>query len=342
MNNKVTVTGMQVNTKVSNNLFITTDTIGSTSTIKTDSSYKFNNIQHVSALLEPVSTVDGKAFFYTLPSNVLPSGDASSDVYAAYTTPSDFASAIGIDGASGYADYVFQIKAVNTSTAGAASLVLNKLALTYGGNAGETAYRAFRVAMFVENLDTVINSTKATTAQAPTGDLTGVDKAVLFAPANAVNFTAEKAVKTTTTLDTVTYCSDTTTAKWDVAADTTAYFKVVVRLWLEGEDNTCNNETFVQLTDNWALDLEFTLDSYNAATPTTPVQNLVINNTASKIDLSAATATATTQIIDGETYYQLSVATYYTTDSTFAATSHVYTIANGHVTDITNQCKLPA
>ena len=34
---------------------------------------------------------------------------------------------------------------------------------------------------------------------------------------------------------------------------------MVVRVWLEGEDTSCNNETYVRLTNEWSLDLKFEL-----------------------------------------------------------------------------------
>ena len=40
-------------------------------------------------------------------------------------------------------------------------------------------------------------------------------------------------------------------------------YKVVVRLWLEGEDVTCRTDTFAELTKDWALDLGFKLGSDN-------------------------------------------------------------------------------
>ena len=65
MNIKVTVTGMEVRTKVSSNLMIAEDTIGSTAK-KDEEAFKAQiPVQEVKGILEPVSTVDGKNFFYT-------------------------------------------------------------------------------------------------------------------------------------------------------------------------------------------------------------------------------------------------------------------------------------
>lgn len=339
MNTKVTVTGMEVKTKVGDNLFITNDTLTSNSTITADASYKLNEVKTVSGLLEPVSSIDGKNFWYTLPSNVNASGDANNEAYTQYTDDTSFATANGITSSIAYVDYVFQMKAVNTSTTGAATLVLNELKLTYGGTADTS--KAWRVALFVEPLDTVVNSTKVATTKAPAGALTAITP-LIFTPASAANFTDGEAVNSATGTAAVTYVSDTTSAKWTVATDTTAYFKVVARLWLEGEDKTCNNDTFVQLTDEWALDLAFTLDGYGASPATTPVQNIAMSVTAAKKELSSATKGSNTVVVDGKTYTELSVTGFYITDSTFSNASHVYQIVSGHVIDITNQCTLPA
>ena len=50
-------------------------------------------------------------------------------------------------------------------------------------------------------------------------------------------------------------------AKITVAQSGTHVFKVVVRLWLEGEDVTCKSDTFASLTNSWTLELGFKLGS---------------------------------------------------------------------------------
>lgn len=44
-----------------------------------------------------------------------------------------------------------------------------------------------------------------------------------------------------------------------INAGVTSYTRIVVRLWLEGEDVSCTSTTYAQLTNNWKLDLEFKL-----------------------------------------------------------------------------------
>ena len=254
MNAKVTVDGMTVNTKVQNNLLITEDALTSTAK-KADSLFDTSLTQTVTGIIEPVSTVDGVNFFYTAASNVKGDGDAKEDTYVAYVEGDDFDSNYGFNTASstecyGYKDYVFQLKATNTDAANAAALKLTKLDLTYAGSTDLN--KAFRVAIFVEDITTVT----------PTGTV-GSLKAI-YSPSGATNHTNGKAVKSTTALDTVTYA----TAAVDlasVASNSTAYYKVVVRLWIEGEDSTCTNETFASLNLNWSFDLAFELGTTTAA-----------------------------------------------------------------------------
>ncbi len=55
---------------------------------------------------------------------------------------------------------------------------------------------------------------------------------------------------------------------------TTQRYKIVIRLWLEGEDVSCTSTTFANLTRNWKLDLRFRQGSAE-----TPVQYISTNAT---------------------------------------------------------------
>ena len=59
MNKTVSVTGMQVNTTVGSNLLISHDTTAGTS-VNAEDTFKTSDTTAISALLEPVSTIDGK------------------------------------------------------------------------------------------------------------------------------------------------------------------------------------------------------------------------------------------------------------------------------------------
>lgn len=46
---------------------------------------------------------------------------------------------------------------------------------------------------------------------------------------------------------------------YQIAPQTTKYYQVTVRLWLEGEDTTCFNEAFLKLNQDWKFNLQFSL-----------------------------------------------------------------------------------
>jgi hypothetical protein len=90
-------------------------------------------------------------------------------------------------------------------------------------------------------------------------------------------FTENQAVVSSSALGAVSQLSQGVT--FDVAAATTEYYQVIVRLWLEGEDTTCNNDTYVDLTQgNWKLDLAFVLGEQPI--PVTVMSSAVIDSSA--------------------------------------------------------------
>jgi hypothetical protein len=260
MNTTVTATGMSVTATVSSNLLIAGDELDST-TIKAESAFITTyNGSSITGILEPVSTVNGKDYFYT--TNAKADGDAIADAYVAYDVEA-FNTAYGTTNAVGYIDYVFQLKATNTDTTTAKDIKLTQLDLTYEG--ATDGNKAYRVAVFAEDL--------GTTPTAPAG---GVGTLVgIYSPSGAANQTPGEAVTSTTTTAAVVYNDATKVVT--VAANSTNYYKVVVRLWLEGEDTTCTNATFLELTKSWTLDIALELGTgtvVNAITlkTTTPVE----------------------------------------------------------------------
>ena len=266
MNTSVKITGMQVKTKVSNNLLIAADTLASNAK-KADSAFESSLSQTVKGYLEPVSTVNAKDFFYTLSAKA--DGSLATDgEYIAYnpstaasvaTYGNKFSEDYGVTkaevqtftGAEGpalaYVDYVFQLKAVATS---ASYLNLTKLYLIDGNP--KDASVAHRVAVFTEDI-----TSGTVTADAGT-------KQIILTESGAVNQTANQAVAaagTATAAVSYNTYSDTTLAT--ISSAGTKYYKVVVRMWLEGEDKTCYNDMFLPLTNEWALDIEINLSSTN-------------------------------------------------------------------------------
>ena len=264
MNRTVTVTGMSVDTRVDDNLKIATTNL--------EANYDVTLTQVRSGHLRPVSTVDGVSFFYTGAANVNDStGAAKAANYTAYSEAATgdpvtnalantdagktnydaaFQTAYGIESPTtstvvyGYIDYVFYLRATNVSGT-AEDLKLTKLNLLYNGAAISTE-KAWRVAVFAQTasantaLDTAVSSS---------------DLKTILTLSGATNQTAGKAVDATNHVDTVTY--GTAAVIDSIAANATEYNKVTVRLWLEGEDTTCKNDTYATLTAAYTLGLQF-------------------------------------------------------------------------------------
>ena len=280
VNNSVQVSGMEVKTKVQSNLLIAEDTLNSTA-IKADSLFSGAPlVQGVKKILEPVSTADGKNFFYTVDAKADGSKNQSTDVdpYITYnaataatgTDASNYLNKFSQDyglnkttantlvtgeqGAVAYADYVFQLKATNTDNA-AQTINLTKLDLEYAQYSSEVdGNQAFRVAIFAEEA--------AAPAAAVTGDA-GTLKGI-WAPSGAENH-EDKVINGTASSTAASYVSSSTPIA-SIAIGSTRYLKVVVRLFIEGQDKTCTNTTFAALNGSWSLDLEFQLGSGTAVT----------------------------------------------------------------------------
>ena len=268
MNKEVSVTGMEVKTHVGSNLLISEDTLASVAK-KAENTFVTDIEIPLHEILEPVSTVNGTSFFYTLDAKADGSKltATSTEPYIAYAANGGTATdtntylnkfsedykltkttAASIyddrEGAVGYVDYVFQLKATNVEDA-AQAIQITDMELTYGGN--DDTDNAFRAAVFVEDI----------TSSAPAGTvgtLKGIYKpaAGAYFDDTAVTSTTEKAA--VTSLVTTTAVPIGTVGVGDIN-----YYKVVVRLYIEGEDTTCNTSTFKALTDEWALDLTLEL-----------------------------------------------------------------------------------
>ena len=79
-----------------------------------------------------------------------------------------------------------------------------------------------------------------------------------------------EAVDSTSTLDEVTNAGEPAQAATNIDLGITSYTRIVVRLWLEGEDVSCTSTTYANLTRDWKLTLEFKLGNADdgAQTPT--------------------------------------------------------------------------
>ncbi len=322
MNKTVEVTGMEVKTKVGDNLLICTTNL--------DADYSSLTLSQTrKALLEPVSSINGAtgSFFYTTDAKA--NGDAVSDVYIPYdetgtlynsaTAPNgyvvnadakagknsymqafqtaygntvDTSADFGI--AYGYVDYVFYIKA--TSSAADQKIVMSQCDLSYkdgalnSGTASDKIGkvdgpdRAWRVAVFADNVTAQKPGTGIVSTEyiGGTSMATAANQKGLIALENAVNQTAGNAVvSTSSAAGTVLNEAAANgvvigTLGAEAAPNETAYYKVLVRLWLEGEDNTCTSETYAKLTEAYKLDMQFKI--VDSADTTTAVK-VISNNT---------------------------------------------------------------
>lgn len=285
MNKTVTVTGMEVKTKVGSNLLI--------SETPDDTAFAKELSQTRQALLEPTSTVDGIQYFYTV--NAGSNGDALAENYTAYneangTAQNDTAAAktkydaafntaygatpstTAYDTAYGYIDYAFYLKATNTNGSDTGTLVMSKCNLLYN-TSGDTwaapTDKAWRVAMFVQELGSSVGAGTAPTVDTSgeTPSYTGALKKTILRISGAGNQSGTNAVNSGSTLSAATYDTPATLDS-TISNNTTEYYYVVIRLWLEGEDTTCTSQTYAALTNKYKLDLQFDLNGGESTTAT--------------------------------------------------------------------------
>ena len=365
MNKTVEVTGMEVRTTVSSNLLISPDGTLTSTAKNAESTFTTSDTTQIKAWLQPASsdTAATSNFWYTLNANA--DGSKSAGNYTDYdsvglgnatdtsTYANKFSEEYGVtktqvtgfgatttpnNAAVGYVDYIFQLKATNT-TGSNEKIYLTDLKLTYGKDTDGD--KAFRTAVFCEEFSSAFS-----------GDITtAANFKGIYAPASADNHTAGAAVSganaTTAITNFMNGGTDAATELATINAGDTKYYKVVVRLWIEGEDTTCTSETFANLTDTWSLDLRLDLGALSGTTVNghTPVNELAMATTATKTALATSDAVNTTAAytISGVSYYEvtgktLGSAKLYVTSTTITTSSRVFTITDGlYPVDVTNQ-----
>ena len=256
LNQSVSMNGMSVTTQVSSNLMIAAGTAG-TGTAG-EGAFSSSAVQTATGILEPVSTVNGADFFYT--TNGKADGDAAADDYVAYDQ-AQFRTDYGVGTAVGWVDYVFELKAVNTDTSNAKYINLSKLDLIYTGASTDTQ-KAFRVAIFAQ-AGTVDGGVVTSYAAL------GSSARCIVAVNGATNQTANYAVSAAASAPTaISITATNALTSLEVAAGATAYYKVTQRLYIEGEDTTCTNSTFLALTDAWKVFTQYSLEANNTASKT--------------------------------------------------------------------------
>ncbi len=288
MNKTVTVTGMTVKAKGTDNVMIANasdvDTeLDASRTAETQYGYGIDQVRKGN--LQPASTIDGVDYFYTAATNVNANGSARTANYSAYDESTGTALAnsgadkakydagfntnYGVTGSVttdnvvyAYIDYSFYIKVTNAGDS-AKSLIMSRCNLLYNNAAvagDSAAAKAWRVALFAKKADNEgVGKDVKVTDDVAVGNLKtiiGISGAAYFTTGQAVD-AAPSTLASVTNLDAGATIGS-------ISAGKTDYYKVTVRLWLEGEDTTCNNDTFASLTDAWSLDLAFSMGEGSA------------------------------------------------------------------------------
>lgn len=313
MNKQVEVTGLTMKTKVSSNLLISENNAEGTYAPDQLISGRKALLEPVSSTTgktgEFFYTLDAKEsgqkahnangegaiayVAYDETKKTLEGGGTNTNATAApagkYYYDDTFSKAYGVDPAAtdygtayGYIDYVFYLKA--TGDKNDQQLVMTACDMNY--NYDETKKlsdgttpvnanvdKAWRIAVFAS--DITANGGKGNTGDGATvGALDPAASAAktILAPSGAKNWTDKNAVASTSAVGSVTYGTAAVLDN-DIDAGATKYYKVLVRAWLEGEDKTCNSETYAKLTDAWSLDVEFKLENNDTNAVTELTQN---------------------------------------------------------------------
>jgi len=207
----------------------------------------------------------------------------------------------------GYIDYVFYLKATTDAANQAinmteCNLIYNdgsEKAVTNGEELGTNIDRAWRIGVFATDITTnggkgydAVKSTDPASAAANQKAILGLQDAIYFSGDTTVGGTSgtnEAQSSATERAAVVNYKNGTgagVVLDTISAANVTKYYKVLVRVWLEGEDNTCNTRTYAALqTGKWALNCKFELGQGTAI-------NKINSDTTKKANTTNGTQTA--------------------------------------------------
>lgn len=236
-NSKVTAEGLKATAQTGSSALLIAENKDSI----TDNDFKTSvQLSTNAKKLAPVSTVDGKIFFWNKGTNVAGDGDAINDTYEVYDVTEfqkDYPTAVG------YIEYDLLLKA---TLSGASPINLTELGLEY--SKASDNQNAFRVAFFA--------SEACTSADAASEKEVTLVSIMNNNKGSTANFDAGKAVNSKTTI------GDVSNAGADAIVTSsspvgTKYYHVIVRMWIEGEDDTCRTEVFNPLDGEWALKLAF-------------------------------------------------------------------------------------
>lgn len=295
MNTRVTATGMQMGTEAGDNVLIANNT----SKTKETALGNFKNalvLPVAKANLRPVSSVDGANFYFVDAFQVAGNGAAvapsgynpytkydTSDAEKLAASQTAFENNYRKAGIKPYVEYAFQVMATNAEGA-AADLVIDSIALTYNGSTN--VQKAFRVAVFADEF----TGSEVTTETLVT----------ILSQSGAGNHTPNSAVSGVNATSAVQKPGAATKIATAIPEGETHFYRVVVRVWLEGEDTTCTNATFADLDDTWSLDLGISFADGSHSAQTT------LSSTVRNVVLPAGYTIGTTPVaVDAALYYPI-------------------------------------
>lgn len=307
-NNAVSVTGMQFKTQVGNNLLIADNQTGATFT---DSVFATSLTQTRKAKLEPVSSINGVGFYYTTLANDNGSAKTASPFYtyseAASLADTDadktaydasFNTKYGVASPTtgwagtvlyGYVDYTFYLKASLASQND--RIIMNECTMKYNNAALGASDKAWRIGVFAHEASATTTD-GVTTVNTYTTAMAAGDNKTILSPSGADYF-AKTGGTESTVVDAVSGVSATARGDgfeptygdvvnfnsqaviYEAANDgeTNKVFKVVVRLWLEGEDTKCYVDNYKTLSADYTLSLSFVTE-LASVDPSAAVSNI--------------------------------------------------------------------
>jgi hypothetical protein len=296
MNKEVQVTGLAMKTKVGSNLLISSDNVEAnykadtlvegrkallepvSSVTANTGSFWFTTDAAADGSKAHVASTGSNEFEQYNENTAITGADAVSGKYKydnAFNERYGIPSADrGVSGeanafktAYGYVDYVFYLKA--TGDAANQELRMTQCDLNYTYDDATTTDvtetdpgdNAWRIAVFAE--DITANGGKGNTGSGAAVGQTdparsGQSAVTILKLDGGQNFNGTNAVLSETTYGSATYGNEAVLDD-DIDAGVTKYYKVLVRVWLEGEDKSCNSATYAKLSDQWTLDLDFKL-----------------------------------------------------------------------------------
>ena len=245
-NTSVNVSGMTVTTKVSGNILIATNN-------SSDDYYSTTDLtQNNGGILMPSSTVNGASYFYTKDA-VKGDGSTESTALQTYSNDAAVATYYGVADSKIYADYDFYLKV--TTADPSEKLTLSAVDFKYDGTALGANDKAWRVAIFADKVAAGNNAAIAT----PT-------LVTILRPSGALYFETGKAISAAAGTKAAVSSLDNPSLIEEIDdAGTVQRYKIKVRLWLEGEDTKCTNDTYATLTEDYTLDLTCSLGTTAAS-----------------------------------------------------------------------------